>query len=278
VVTTNVQCTQQGGQFHGESSACTPATCACIRSISARRIGYDNSCYDGSNPVGGGCTVAQCAKLNGGHPCSDDTAFDPTKTAHLPGGGEATFANYISYTRGINMIAIDVARGACDPLGAVSASMFTFTVGNVVDPTTAAPAPTSVTSAALDPSTDRVYIKWPDFGTPGALSNHSWLKIVVKSEANGGIPGLMVEDVHFWGLAIGEDDTPNTSTPRRAVVTTQDEIDARNHPTGLSPGQLPLTHPWARYDYNKGSRVDTTDQILSRNSQNSLTALLLFTR
>jgi hypothetical protein len=246
---------------------------SCTRTISSRGLFYNNSCYDGS---GNGCTAVQCATVLAVPTCNDDTAIDPTKAPQLPGGGVATITNYSSFTKGINGISIDVAHSAsCAALTAV-ASNFTFTVGNVLNPVAVAPAPSSIVVTALNATTDRIKIFWPDFGTAGALPNHNWLKVVVKSQANGGLVGLAADDTFYWGLAVGEDDTPNTSTPKRATVTTVDEIDARNNPTGLT--RINMTNVKSKWDYNKSSLVDTTDQILSRNNQNSLSALLLFPR
>jgi hypothetical protein len=193
----------------------------CTRTISSRGLFYNNSCYDGS---GNGCTAVQCATVLAVPTCNDDTAIDPTKAPQLPGGGVATITNYSSFTKGINGISIDVAHSAsCAALTAV-ASNFTFTVGNVLNPVAVAPAPSSIVVTALNATTDRIKIFWPDFGTAGALPNHNWLKVVVKSQANGGLVGLAADDTFYWGLAVGEDDTPNTSTPKRATVTT----DRRN--------------------------------------------------
>jgi hypothetical protein len=243
------------------------------RTIVARQVFYDNSCYDGS---GNGCTVSQCATLLGAT-CSDDTAIDPGKYAQLPGDGVAVFANYINYSRGLNGIAIDVSHNAATPaLSSATSSMFTFTTGNVSDPTTAAPTPSNIVVSALDSTTDRIKIYWPDLGNTGALSNHQWLKVVVKSAANCGINGLAADDTFYWGLAVGEDNTPNTSTPARAVVTTVDQIDARNNPTGFT--RITMSDPKSKWDYDKSSLVNTTDEVICQSNQQSLQALLLYSR
>ena len=92
--------------------------------IVGRDIFYNDSAFDGNN-------VAASA--------ADDNAIATDKQALLP-GQTATFANYTSYTNGINGIMVDIASL---PTFGLSDADFTFLVGNSSDPTTwtAAPVP-----------------------------------------------------------------------------------------------------------------------------------------
>ena len=71
--------------------------------VVGRFVFYDNSRYDGG-----------IAGVNS----SDDNAIASDKSAYIPGSGPATFANVISYDKGINGIMIDVANL---PAGALTA-------------------------------------------------------------------------------------------------------------------------------------------------------------
>ena len=64
-----------------------------------RQVFYNNSFFD-TDPAG----VLQSLDNN----ALDDSAIDPSKVALLP-GQTAKFANYTSYSRGLNGLIIDVA-------------------------------------------------------------------------------------------------------------------------------------------------------------------------
>ena len=244
------------------------------RTVVARRLFYANSCFDGS---GQGCTATVCQNtFNGGIPCSVDTAIDPTKTAQLPGTGSATFVNYSNYSRGINGIAIDFAKSGDCAVLIPTQSMFVFTVGNVAEPVTVAPPPTSVTLSQVDPNTERLYLRWPDYGAIGSLPNRSWLKVVVLSASQGGIPDLGANDTFYFGLSIGEDNTNNGASPPIAFVTAADEIGTRNIINPLI--RLPLADPRSQKDYDKSSTVTAQDVLIVRSNINPLHGLTLFHR
>jgi len=63
-------------------------------SVVGRDVFYNNSFYDGNNPA-----------IN----AADDEAIATNKQALLP-GQTATFANYTSYSKGINGVMVDVAN------------------------------------------------------------------------------------------------------------------------------------------------------------------------
>ena len=87
-----------------------------VANVVGEQIFYNDSSFDGNDPTAN---------------AADDAAIATDKTALLP-GQTATFANYTSYSRGINGIMVDIAGLP----GNVTASDFVFMVGNTNDPTT----------------------------------------------------------------------------------------------------------------------------------------------
>ena len=95
----------------------TPGT-AQVSALVGRYVFYNNSRYDGHTGY-----ISGDPAIN----IFDDNAIATDKTALLP-GHLATFANYTSYSRGINGIMVDIA-GLANP-GSISAADFQFQVGN----------------------------------------------------------------------------------------------------------------------------------------------------
>ncbi len=181
---------------------------------------------------------------------SDDAAIAIDKTALLP-GQTATFANYTSYSRGINGIMVDLSG----VVGTVSASDFTFKVGNDSNPGgagwTTAPAPIAVldrTGAGVGGSM-RIELKWSD----NAIQDE-WLQVTVLADAN---TGLAAPDVFYFGNAIGE----TGDSPTDAQVTAADEARvSANACSLLNPASITNV-----YDFNRDGKVDASDQLLARN-------------
>ncbi len=98
--------------------------------VAGEQIFYNNSAFDANDPAP--------------NP-ADDAAIATDKTPLLA-GQTATFANYTSYSRGINGLMIDIAGLA----GVPTAADFKFRVGNnnASGNWEAAPAPLSVTVRA----------------------------------------------------------------------------------------------------------------------------------
>ena len=146
--------------------------------VTGRLVFYNRSAWDGNDPA---------ANAN------DDNAIAPDKTALLP-GGTATFANYTSYSRGLNGIMVDIANLPGTP----TASDFTFKVGNDNTPAlwSAAPAPASITvrAGAGTGGSDRVTLIWNDNNLDGVVDANEavanqWLQVTVKATANTGLAG-----------------------------------------------------------------------------------------
>jgi hypothetical protein len=212
-------------------------------SVIDRHIFYNGSAWDGSD------TAANAL---------DDAAIATDKTALLP-GETAAFANYTSYTRGINGIMID---GAFADPAAISVADFAFKVGNDNIPSgwTTTTGPTNVTlrAGAGTGGSDRITLIWAN----NAIQKQ-WLQITVLPTAN---TGLSSADVFYFGNAIGE----SGNSTANAQVNLSDEIAARNN---LNPiGPVPLTNP---YDYNRDKHINVSDEIAARNNVAVVTALHL---
>ena len=144
-------------------------------SVVGRHVFYNNSAFDQNNSAAN---------------ASDDAAIAPDKTALLP-GETATFANYTSYSGGLNGIMIDIAN----PGGPVTQSDLAFRIGNDANPegwsTAPAPASVSVRTGGGENGADRITIIWADH----AIAN-VWLQVTVLANAT---TGLVRNDVFYFG-------------------------------------------------------------------------------
>jgi len=217
-----------------------------LAEVVGRHIFYNNSAFDGNDPAPG---------------AADDLAVATDKEA-LQWGAVAGFANYTSYSRGINGIMVDVAGLAVDYTP--TAGDFRFLVGNSEDAGDWLPAPdpaaVEVRRGAGVGGSDRITITWNDH----AIGNQ-WLEVTVL--ANG--VGLVSDDVFYFGNAVAEAGNLTSNTQ----VTTIDLLLARNNPrTLLNPAGIDFS-----YDFNRDQRVNATDVLLARNNQTSFgNALKLF--
>ncbi len=232
----------------------------CVASVVGRHVFYNNSFFDSN--------TSTCRSLLVVPECNDNTAIATDKTALRP-GVPATTANYISFDKSINGIMVDLASPGS--LANIGADDFIFRIGNDANPgawpLAAAPVSVSALAGAGDNGSDRITIIWAN----NAIPNTSWLQVTVLSNADTGLPA---NDVHYWGIEIGEGGTP---TATRAIVSSTDEIAARNHPHN-SLNRVGVGSGDAIYDYDKSSTISSTDEIIARNNPaNSLTALLLIT-
>lgn len=218
-----------------------------------RHIFYNNSRWDGNDLLPN---------------AADDAAIAVDKQSLLP-GGTAAFANYTSYSRGINGIMIDIQNLK----GIPTLNDFLFRMGNnnvpygsdPLDPSGGwpwAPDPISITvqaRAGVDGS-DRVTLIWED----NAIAK-CWLQVTVMATT---VTGLVNNDVFYFGNAVGESGDSTT----HALVNATDEIGARNNPHGpFTPAPLDDV-----YDFNRDKLVNATDQIIARNNRTSpFSALML---
>jgi subtilisin family serine protease len=209
--------------------------------VVARHLFYNNSRHDGFDSRAG---------------ASDDAAIATDKSALLP-GATATFANYTSYSRGLNGVMIDVANLA----GAPTLSDFTFRVGNTSTTgswaTAVAPRFLTVRAGAGVGGSSRVTLVWAD-----SAIRQTWLEVTVRATA---ATGLAAPHVFYFGNAIGE----AGDTPANAIVSMSDvNLIAAN-----AAATATITN---RYDVNRDGRVDSTDRsIASLNRTTDRTALAL---
>ncbi|MBN2474999.1 MAG: lamin tail domain-containing protein [Pirellulales bacterium] len=233
------------------STTPTPGTAPLLQTAPAvvgRYVFYNQSAFDG---------------YDGSANAADDSAIPSDKAALLP-GQTATFANYTSYSRGINGLMVDIAGL---PSGAVlGADDFLFRTGNNADLGTWTTAPTPslimVRPGAGLGGADRVTILWPNH-----VVRNQWLQVTVLAGAE---TGLSDDDVFYFGNAAGE--AGNSTLD--AKVNASDMLLARNNPrTFLNPA--PIDFPC---DYNRDARVDAADMLVARNNQTHfLNALRLIT-
>ena len=212
--------------------------------VVGRYVFYDNSAFDGND-----------LSAN----ASDDGAIAPDKSALLP-GNTASFANYTSFSKGINGVMVDVANLPGTP----NPTDFVTRVGNDSNPENWAigPAPSSVLvrpGAGVSGST-RIELLFSD----NAIQNE-WLQVTMLPDL---ATGLSVPDVFYLGNAIGE----SGNSPGDAIVDSGDELSARNDPHSFfNPADIMNPN-----DFNRDGKVDATDQLIARNDQTTAgTALYL---
>ena len=147
--------------------------------VVGRHLFYNNSKFDGNGTEGD---------------FRDDAAIATDKTALLP-GGTATFANYSSFSNGINGIAIDIENLPGDLI----ASDFEFRVGNSNAPHTWSLLPSEpsivIRAGAGENGSDRVELLWAD----GTILKE-WLQVTIKANTK---TGLTHDDVFYFGSAVG---------------------------------------------------------------------------
>lgn len=213
--------------------------------VVGRYIFYNGSYFDGNNSAAG---------------AADDVAIATDKQALLP-GATATFANYTSYSKGINGLMIDIADLKDNP----TLADFNFRIGNdnypANWPIAAAPQSISVRRGAGQGGSDRVTIVWAS----GVIRN-SWLQVTLIADAN--TTGLTQPDQFYVGNAVGE----TGNSPLNAFVDGTDFARVRDNPRNFI-NRAPVDF---NYDINRDSFVDGTDVALVRdNSTNFITALKL---
>jgi len=217
-----------------------------LAEVVGRHLFYNHSAFDGNDPAAS---------------AADDQAIATDKAA-LMSGEIASFANYSSYSRGINGIMVDVAGLPVDYTP--TAADFRFSVGNSEDAGDWLPAPApsavEVRRGAGIGDSDRITITWDDH----AIENQ-WLEVTVLAAGMG----LAGDDVFYFGNAIAEAGNLASNTH----VTTIDLLLARNNPrTLLDPAGTDFP-----YDFNRDQRVNATDVLLARNNQTGFgSALKLF--
>jgi hypothetical protein len=213
--------------------------------VTKRQTFYNNSYFDGFNPA-----IT---------PSDLSTAIATDKTALLPGQA-ATFANYTSYTKGINGVVIEVENIQYQP----QLDEFEFRTGNTTTPSawSLLTVPPTMTVETLAAGKVRIYFTWPD-----NTITKQWLEVLVKAKGPMGLP---LDDVFYFGNAIGE--TGNQTA--NAFVDGSDFTYTRDNKHNFLNRAL-INDP---ADFNRDSLVDGTDLVIARdNSTNFINALKLYT-
>jgi hypothetical protein len=205
--------------------------------VVGRYVFYNGSYWDGGDP---------------GANAQDDAAIAPDKQPLLP-GQTAEFANYTSYSRGLNGIMIDVSNL---PPGVPTAADFEFRAGNDADPAgwplAAGPATLDVRRGAGVGGSDRVTLIWPE----ASAVRGQWLRVAVLP---GGGVGLAAADVFYFGNAVGE----AGDLASDAKVTTLDVSLTRANLIAYPAPPPEITN---RYDFNRDHKVNTLDVSLVRSN------------
>jgi hypothetical protein len=200
-----------------------------VPTVSGRHVFYNNSAFDGNDPIAG---------------AADDDAIALDKFALLP-GDNAIFTNYTTYDRGINGVMVDIDKLSGTP----TAADFEFRIGNDDSPEdwalASTPLEVSVRRGAGFAKSDRVTFTWPD----GSIVNQ-WLQVTVKATA---ATGLATPDVFYFGSTVG--DTLNH--PFNTIVNAVDEIGIRNHATDSAAIN-------DQYDINRDGAVNAADEMIAR--------------
>ena len=215
--------------------------------IEAKHVFYNNSAFDGNDPAANS---------------ADDGAIASNKTA-LTSGQTAAFANYTSFSGGVNGVMVDISNLP----GVPTASDFTFKVGNDSTPSSwpvLGVTPTvAVRLGAGVGGSDRITIIFPD----GTISGQ-WLQVTVKATSQ---TGLSADSVFYFGNAPGETGSSTTD----AQVSPTDEVAVRDNPAALATNPAAITHDC---DFNRDKKVGPTDSIICRNNGTNIsTALQLIT-
>jgi hypothetical protein len=175
--------------YSADQVTITPAVGSDV-SVSARHLFYNNSNFDGYDPLAGE---------------ADDNAIDPGKQALLP-GQPITEGNYSGYSRGINGIMIDIV--ALDAEYAPDIGDFDVRVNESPDTNAWMNIPAGGVDirrgAGVDGS-DRITLVWSD----GEIRNR-WIEVTAKSDANGGALGLGADDLFYFASVVGDCDGDGT--------------------------------------------------------------------
>lgn len=184
---------------------------------------------------------------------SASTSLATDKVALLP-GQSSTFANYTTYSRGLNGIVVDVNNLPAGTTNAQMLASLQFAQWNglgVVNfaalPGAAVPSVSILSGGGVGGSA-RVTISFPD----NSLQN-TWLQVTVLANVN---TGLSTNDVFYFGNVIGELNIGNT--PTRLRVNGQ---DAALILANQSPGAntAPVTNI---FDLDRNGRVNGQDYAI----------------
>ncbi len=183
-------------------------------------------------------------------------SIDWQKQALLPGQLTST-VNYSNYLRGLNGLIVDLA-GA---VGAVSASDFAFATWNgIAVEGFVALSQSSVVSVFPGggvSSSTRVKLDFADQSI-----RDTWLRVTVLANGN---TGLTINDVFYFGHALGDLGIGNVGTPITVRVNAADTSAVRQNQS-IARDSVGIS---SIHDLNKDGRVNATDTSIVRQNQSS---------
>ena len=186
-------------------------------------------------------------------------AIDPSKTALLPGGGRASFANYSNYSRGLNGIIIDFGGLPANASAAAILSSLAFSTWNGISSTgfvrlsSAVAASVELLPGAGASGSTRIKIVFPN----GAINN-TWLQVRLLANE---FTGLAADDIFYFGHVLAEVNIGNTAT-RYRVNSVDVSLILENQ--SIAPNSAPVTNP---LDLNRDGRVNSVDVSLALENQ-----------
>jgi hypothetical protein len=230
--------------------------------IVAATVANEFMFYYGSSAFDGSATTPSSADFN----AIAENADGSDKTALLPNGTAATFANVSSYADGINGILIDFAN--LKPGITLSASDFQFTVGNNSNTSSwsTAPAPTAVATWTGPDGDTFADIVWAN----NAIQEE-WLGVTVLADADTHLANNLT---FYFGSEIGATGVSTATTSNGPVlrVTSADVVNTENNASLLQ--SVPISNI---YDFNRDGKVTSTDVVLCQNNATLLGGLELIT-
>lgn len=202
--------------------------------VVGRFLFYNNSLFDG---------------FNGGADAMDDNALAIDKVPLLP-AGVGVYANYSSYSLGINGVFVDVSGLA----GVPTVEDFTFRVGNIqnLDAWSAAPDPSILTlrNGAGGGGSVRITLIWPD----NSIEN-KWLEVTLKSTER---TGLAADNTFYFGNTIGQ-----TGDGTQPLVNAIDLLRIRSNFSSVFDPLVPIT---SLFDIDRDGRVNAIDFLRARSN------------
>jgi GH35 family endo-1,4-beta-xylanase len=186
-------------------------------------------------------------------------AIASDKSALLP-GQSSTFANYTSYSRGLNGIIVDISNLPSTTSQSQLFANLQFAhwnglaaAGFVALPSAAIPS-VSILNGSGTGGSARVKITFPD----NSLQN-TWLRVTVLA---GAVTGLVSNDVFYFGNVIGDVNLGNTATRLRVNGQDTSAILANQSPSANSATAFNI------YDLDRNGRVNGQDtSIVLANQQ-----------
>lgn len=219
-----------------------------LSTVAGAYLFYNNSAFDGNDAA---ITVADDASV----------ATDKQPLRELQ---QASFANYSSYSRGLNGLMVDIDQ----PSGVPTLDDFIFRAGNDLGDPFAWSDASRPTGFAVRPGdgkngSTRCVFTWDD----ASAVKGKWLQVTVLPDDR---TGLDARDTFYFGSAVGE----TGNIPGSTRVDGADQLAIRANPRNLLNPAV-VDNP---YDINRDRKVDGTDQLISRSfPTNYATELRLIT-